>query len=69
MLLTSMAFLPIGISNSLYSIAPLIVFYLEASYYQKSINKLHFGLTFVCFIGVLLIIKPGFLFSGLSSTE
>jgi drug/metabolite transporter (DMT)-like permease len=63
----ALPYLPIGISNSLFNIGPLIVFYLESAYYKKSINKQQFGLTFVCFIGVLLIIKPKFLFGGTSS--
>jgi drug/metabolite transporter (DMT)-like permease len=67
-LLMALPYLPIGITNSLFNIGPLIVFYIESAYYQKSINKVQFGLTFVCFIGVLLIIKPTFIFGGLSSS-
>lgn len=54
--------LPLGIINSLFNIGPIVIHFLEAIYHKKHLHKTHFTLTLSCFIGVLLIIKPGFLF-------
>lgn len=54
--------LPLGIINSLFNIGPIVIHFLEAISLRKHLHKTHFTLTLSCFIGVLLIIKPGFLF-------
>lgn len=60
--MSTVAYIPIGIANSLFNTGPLIIHFLEAFYYKKALNKIHFVLTVICFIGVLFVIKPGFLF-------
>lgn len=60
--LSSIAFLPIGIASALFNVGPLIIFILETIYYKKGFHFIHFGLTAVCFVGIMLIIKPDFLF-------
>jgi drug/metabolite transporter (DMT)-like permease len=63
----SIPYLPIGIVNSLFNTGPIIIHFLEAVYYKKHLNAIHFILTIVCFVGVLLIVKPGFLFGDKNS--
>ena len=65
--MTTVVYIPIGIANSLFNTGPIIVHLLEALYYKKRLHKAHFILTVACFLGVLFIIKPGFLFGKASS--
>lgn len=60
--LSAVSFLPLGIANALFNTGPLIIFILQSIYYGKGLHLPHFVFTFVCFVGVLLIIKPPFLF-------
>lgn len=65
--MSTVAYIPIGIANSLFNTGPIIIYFLEAFYYRKQINKVHLMLTFICFVGVLFIIKPAFLFGSIES--
>lgn len=58
----AVAYIPIGIANALFNTGPIIIYFVEAYFEGKRLNTTHFLLTVVCFVGVLLIIKPGFLF-------
>jgi drug/metabolite transporter (DMT)-like permease len=60
--MTPIAYIPIGIVNSLFNTGPIFIHFIEAFYYKKGINTVHLIFTIVCFIGILLIIKPDFIF-------
>lgn len=60
--MTSVVYIPLGIANSLFNIGPILIYFLEAFSERKPIQKENLILTLICFIGVIFIIKPGFLF-------
>ena len=64
------AHIPIGIANTLYNTNPILLFIIEGFYFHKVLftymqikfNRTHAFLTVVCFVGVLLILQPEFIF-------
>ena len=55
----SSAYIPIGVANTLYNSNPIFIFFIESYYYKTiKLNRVHFILTFVCFLGVVLILQP-----------